>query len=81
MSDGAGDERLLTMLRSSFSNLGANAEQATMMASQLLKRARQVAAERGIPEQAAMAELLQKVIAGRRGDYTGHEPGAGSSRS
>ena len=74
MSDAVQDERALAMLRSSFANLGATPDQAAVMAAQMLKRARQVAAERGIPEQAAMAELLQKVIAGRRGEYTGSKP-------
>ena len=74
MSDDSGDEHLLTMLRRSFANLGATAEQAEVMAAQLLKRARQMATERGISEQASMAELLQKVVAGRRGDYTGQSP-------
>jgi len=64
-----GDERLLAMLQQSLANLGATSDQARVMAGQLLKRARQVAAERGIPEAAAMSELLAKVVAGRKGEY------------
>lgn len=73
-SSGPGDEHLLAMLQQSFANLGASAEQARVMAVQLLKRARQVASERGVPEAAAMAELLAKVVSGRKGEYTGQNP-------
>lgn len=68
MSEGAQE-----MLTRAFVQLGATAEQAPVMAAQLLKRARQLAEERGIPETAALAELLGKVTAGRRGEY-GAEP-------
>jgi hypothetical protein len=81
MNDAGHDERLLAMLRSSFTNLGATQDQAAVMAAQMLKRARQVAVERRIPESAAMAELLQKVIAGRRGEYTGSKPDQPSGAS
>lgn len=70
---GPGDERLLVMLTQSMANLGASPEQARVMAAQLLKRSRQVAAERGISETAAMTELLGKVVAGRKGDYGGQQ--------
>lgn len=66
---GPTDERLLAMLTQAMANLGAPQDQAGVMAAQLLKRARQVAAERGIAEAAAMTELLAKVVAGRKGEY------------
>ena len=72
-SEGA-DERMQAMLHQAFTHLGAPPEQARTMAAQLLKRARQLAAERGIAESTAMAELLAKVIAGRKGEYTGQPP-------
>lgn len=65
------DAQAQAMLERALAHLGASAEQARTMATQLLKRARQVAMERGISESAAMAELLHKVIAGRKGEYTG----------
>lgn len=65
------DEKLLGMLERAFVNLGAESGPARVMGSQLLKRARQLAAERGVPEARAMAELLQKVQQGRRGEYSG----------
>ncbi len=68
---GPDDERALAMLQQAFANLGAAPEAASIMAAQLLKRARQLAAERGASEAEVLAELLNKVISGRRGDYTG----------
>lgn len=62
-------ERSLEMLTAAFANLGATPEQAPVMAAQLLKRARQVAEERGSSETEALAELLAKVVAGRSGEY------------
>lgn len=76
-----GDEALLLMLQRSFLNMGASAEQARVMAAQMLKRARQIAAEEHIAESAAMAGLLAKVVSGRRGDYTGQPPGPGADES
>lgn len=72
----ASDARALEMLYRAFSNLGAPPEQARIMAAQLLKRARQLAAERSIPEATAMADLLAKVVSGHKGDYTGQPPPA-----
>ncbi|HWA24210.1 MAG TPA: hypothetical protein VG734_00950, partial [Lacunisphaera sp.] len=48
--------------------LGASREQASTMASQLVKRAGQLAAERKIPREQAMAQLLQILVAGRQGN-------------
>jgi len=70
------DETILANLTRAFVNLGSNEAQAGTMASQLLKRARQLSTERGISEAEAMSGLLQKVIQGRRGEYTGENPGS-----
>ena len=48
--------------------LGAPRAQAATMAAQLLKRAEQISAERGITPEAAMAQLLQILIEGRQGN-------------
>ena len=48
--------------------LGASPEQATTMAKQLLKRADQISAERGIPRAQALAQLLQILVDGRQGN-------------
>ncbi len=48
--------------------LGAPREQAATMAKQLLKRADQVAAERGITRETALAQLLQILVEGRQGN-------------
>ena len=48
--------------------LGAQPGQAATMAAQLLKRAEQISAERGITHEAAMAQLLQILIEGRQGN-------------
>jgi hypothetical protein len=48
--------------------LGATPEQASIMATQLLKRAGQLAAERGITREAALKGLLDVVVKGRAGE-------------
>jgi hypothetical protein len=49
--------------------LGAETDaQADTMARQLLKRAEQLATERGIPRAAAMQHLLSVLVHGRRGE-------------
>lgn len=63
------DERTLAQLTDALAHLGAAPEAARVMAAQLLKRAQQVAREKDITEEAAFADLLAKVAAGRRGDY------------
>ena len=65
------DENAVARLAAGFRNLGASEQQAGVMASQTLKRARQLAAQRQIPEHEALAELLGKIIAGVQGNYTG----------
>ena len=47
--------------------LGATPAQAATMAGQLVKRADQISAERGISREAAMAQLLQILVQGRQG--------------
>jgi hypothetical protein len=48
--------------------LGADRTQAEIMAAQLLKRAGQLAAERGLTREAALAHLLNLVVRGRAGE-------------
>ncbi|HET7537911.1 MAG TPA: hypothetical protein VFJ90_15735 [Candidatus Didemnitutus sp.] len=48
--------------------LGAQPAQAETMARQLLKRADQLAIERGIAREQAMAHLLQVLVHGRQGE-------------
>jgi len=59
--------------------LGASAAQARTMAAQLLKRADQLAAERGIAREAALKGLLDLVIKGRAGEVAG--PPAGGAQT
>lgn len=58
--------------------LGASPAQAATMAAQLLKRADQLAQERGIERTAALAYLIDLVIKGRSGESG--DAGAGSDR-
>lgn len=46
-------------------NLGASADSAPTMASQLLKRARQIAADESISEAEALQRLLNKIVEAR----------------
>ena len=48
--------------------LGAPTAQAAAMAAQLSKRATQLAAERGLTREAALARLLELVVKGRAGE-------------
>ena len=48
--------------------LGASPSQAATMAAQLLKRADQLAAERGITREASLTHLLSVVVSGRKGE-------------
>lgn len=55
--------------------LGAPPEQAATMAKQLIKRADQLAAERNIPREQALAQLLQILVEGRQGNMpSGFQP-------
>jgi hypothetical protein len=63
--------------------LGAPRAQAEVMAAQLLKRAGQLAVERGITREAALAHLLKLVVQGRAGqvpaDFAPPSPRAGDA--
>ena len=48
--------------------LGAPAAQAAVMAAQLLKRADQLAAERGRPREETLGHLLRLLVQGRSGE-------------
>jgi hypothetical protein len=52
--------------------LGAPRAQAETMARQLAKRATQLAAERGVGREVAMARLLEAVVKGRAGEVPGN---------
>ena len=58
--------------------LGAGPAQAETMASQLLKRADQIATGRGIPREQALAQLLQILVEGRQGNVPPGFPPPGS---
>jgi hypothetical protein len=62
------DEQITEGLAQAFRGMGAAEGAAATMARQLLKRAGQIAAERGIDREQALAELLKAVEAGRRGE-------------
>ena len=64
----------LEMLTKAFQNMGAGPEQARTMAAQLLKRAGQLSEQEKISGEAALARLMEKVIAARRGEYGSSEP-------
>ena len=55
-------------LRTLCERLGSTPAQAVTMAAQLQKRATQLATERGITREAAMAHLLNLVVKGRSGE-------------
>jgi hypothetical protein len=59
------EEEQLTQL---CAQLGAAPPQAAIMAAQLLKRAGQLAAERGITREAALKGLLDVLVKGRAGE-------------
>jgi len=58
--------------------LGAPAAQARTMAAQLLKRAEQLAAERGVSREAALRGLLDVVVKGRAGEVPAGFQAAGA---
>ena len=55
-----------TMLQGLFKQLGADEVQSQRMASQLLKRANQVAQEESISEVEALETLLKKILEGQK---------------
>lgn len=67
------DQSVLEGVTQLFVNLGAEKAQAKVMASQLLKRAQQIAAEREISEVEATETLLKQVVQARNGDGSGSE--------
>ena len=56
------------------SQLGANPSQAAIMAAQLLKRADQLAVERGIERTVALSHLVELIIKSRSGEMTSEFP-------
>jgi hypothetical protein len=52
----------LSLIKSLFIKMGASEKQAVVMASQLLKRAEQIAAERKISKVESIEALLKQVI-------------------
>ena len=62
------DDDEIEQLAAVFRGLGADDRQATVMASQLAKRASQLSSERGITRIAAMDHLLKITISGRQGE-------------
>tara|TARA_B100001248_G_scaffold261668_1_gene253584 strand:- start:312 stop:542 length:231 start_codon:yes stop_codon:yes gene_type:complete len=58
-----------------FVNLGAPEKQAEVMASQLIKRAAQIAQERDISKVEATERLLRQVLEARQGPLDGSEKG------
>jgi hypothetical protein len=57
-----------------FRKWGASDSQAEVMARQLAKRADQIAAQRGLPREQALADLLRKAAEGRAGIAPGPSP-------
>ena len=65
------DDKELAGVTRIFVNLGAESAQAKVMAAQLLKRAGQIAQERGISKVEATETLLKQVIQARNGEESG----------
>lgn len=70
MSEDRGNE--LEMLKQVCANLGAPEAQAETMAFQLLKRAGQLAKERGSDREDELRYLLELIVAGREGKSVEH---------
>lgn len=70
MSEDHGNE--LEMLKQVCANLGAPKAQAETMAFQLLKRAGQLAKERGSDREDELRYLLELMVAGREGKSVEH---------
>ena len=60
------DEEHLKLIQSLFLKMGAPEKQSLTMAFQLLKRARQVADERGVTLTEAVQQLLTQVLEARK---------------
>lgn len=63
------DSKIVDSLSQALLHLGSPHAQARVMAAQLLKRARQIAVQRAVPEAVAMAELLEKIRQARSGEF------------
>ena len=61
------EQKHLDQVRSLLIRLGAESQQAEVMAGQLLKRAGQIAVERDISEPEALENLLKQVVEARQG--------------
>ncbi|MFO8026827.1 MAG: hypothetical protein R6U56_04110 [Opitutales bacterium] len=61
------DKKHLEQVSLLLTRLGADSSQAEVMASQLLKRARQISQERGVSEVEALENLLKQVVEARQG--------------
>ncbi|MGK0177075.1 MAG: LDH2 family malate/lactate/ureidoglycolate dehydrogenase [Lentimonas sp.] len=59
-------EEHLELIKSLFLNMGASEKQAQTMASQLLKRARQISNEGGITLTESVEKLLKQVVEARK---------------
>ncbi|CAA6695167.1 MULTISPECIES: hypothetical protein [unclassified Lentimonas] len=57
----------LNIIKSLFLKMGASEEQAKMMASQLFKRAGQIASDRGVSIVEAVEILLKQVVEAQQG--------------
>ena len=62
------DEQILKDLEVLCGRLGAGENQASVMAGQILKRARQLADERDCGESEALEYLINVIVSGRKGE-------------
>ncbi|HYP17288.1 MAG TPA: hypothetical protein VEQ65_08755 [Opitutus sp.] len=73
----------LEQLTTLCTRLGAAPAQAATMAAQMLKRAEQLAAERGVDRTAALGYLIDLLVKARNGEpppaFPGARPGGGES--
>lgn len=60
------EKEQLDLVSSFFKRLGAEGDQAEVMAKQLLKRAKQIASERDMNEVEALENLLKQVLEARQ---------------
>ena len=61
------EQEQLSLIKSLFLKMGASEDQAQMMASQLLKRAGQIASDRDISIVEAVGILLKQVVEAQQG--------------
>jgi hypothetical protein len=59
------EQQQLSAVTTLLENLGATPESAPVMANQLVKRARQIAAQESISEADSLQRLLDKIVAAR----------------